>query len=80
MPKSLGHNAAVAEQRAAEKVEDLRRAVTAYNEAIRDGSAASYDGVSRKRRQFVDLLGDYLRLQKALRRIRKKTARRAAAR
>jgi hypothetical protein len=80
MPKSLGRSAAVAEQRAAERVRDVRRAVIAYNEAIRDGSPENFDEISRKRRQFLDLLGDYLRLQKALRRIRKKIGRQVAAR
>ena len=76
----MRRSAAIAEERAAERVEDVRRAVLEYNESVRGASAKNHAEISRKWRQFMDLLADYLRLQKAIRRIRKKLVRRAAVR
>ena len=71
MPKALRKAAARVERRATEQVALIRRVVHEYSEAARSGKPEIRVRL-RKQREIERAVGDYMRLQKSLRRLKKK--------
>ena len=72
MSRSLAENAEALERKAQHKVTAIRRVVHEYNQrldATNDDQAAP---VMRKQREMDDVVADYVKLYKAIKRVRKK--------
>lgn len=54
------------------KVEEIRRAVRAYNQSAKDNTLTDVTRKIDMERELEQVVGDYLRLHKSLKRIRKK--------
>lgn len=70
MPKGLKKVAARLERKAEQQTALIRRAVGQYSETV--GSERDDDKQLKRQREIERIVGDYLRIHKSLRQIRKK--------
>lgn len=72
MSRSLAENAEALERKVQHKVAAIRRAVQAYNQSLDSTNDDRAGQVMRKQREMEDAVGEYLKLYKAIKRVRKK--------
>jgi len=72
LSKDLKKDAERLEREATRQVEKIRRAVRAYNLGAQDRTAINADGQIERQRELERVVGDYIRLHKSLKRLRKK--------
>jgi hypothetical protein len=72
MSKSLEEYAVDLERKAQEKVYVIRRVVKEYNASLQSTDNGDSSHLLRKQREIERVVADYIRLYKALRRLRKK--------
>lgn len=78
MSRSLEANAEALERKVQHKVAAIRRVVHEYNESLDAAHDDQATQVMRKQREMEEVVAEYVKLYKAIRRIRKKLRARVA--
>ena len=72
MSRSLEADVEALERKAEHKVAAIRRVMLEYNDSLDPKNEGTTDRVSRKQHEMEGIVAEYLKLYKAIRRIRKK--------